>query len=394
MNEFTYCLSTEVIFGKNAENQTSRLIKSFGGHKVLVVYGGGSVIKSGLLEKIRHQMEDAGLQTILFGGAMPNPTLAHAREGIALARQEGTDFILGIGGGSSLDTAKAIAHGLANPEEDIWSFWAKEKTLQKTTPMGVILTIPAAGSETSDSAVLTNEETGRKCGLTSQLNRPLFAILNPVLASTLPPDQIGCGVADIMMHTLDRYFVPNPEDGITDALAEALLRTVIQYGVQVQKDPHNYKAMSEIMWCGSLSHNGLTGLGNKVDFAPHQLGHALSAQYGVAHGASLTAIWGSWARYVYWENPLRFARYAKTVWGLTGGSAEELALEGIGKTEAYFRQLGMPTGLDQLPAGRLSRQELEELAERCSYHKSRTIGSFVKLDFADILRIYAMANTQ
>ena len=392
MNEFQYCTSTTIIFGKNAENQTAQTIKSYGGRRIFLVYGGGSIVRSGLLQRICQQLDEQGLVYETFGGAQPNPTLGHAQAGVVAARAMQADFILGIGGGSSLDTAKAIAHGLANPDADLWQFWSKEKTLQATTPMGAILTIPAAGSEMSDSAVLTNEQTGRKCGLTSQLNRPLFAILNPALAATLPTYQIGCGVADILMHTLDRYFVPNPEDGITDALAEALLRTVIHYGPLALKNPADYKAMSEIMWCGSLSHNGLTGLGNLTDFAPHQLGHALSAKYGVAHGASLTAIWGSWARFVYWENPSRFARYAKNVWNLQGDSQEELALEAISKTEEFFRSLGLPVGLAQLGQGKLSAQELEDLAQRCSYGRTRTIGSFVKLDFADMKQIYIMAN--
>lgn len=393
MNEFSYWNPTKVIFGQNAENQTAGQIRFFGGSRVFVVYGGGSAVKSGLLDRLARQMEQAGLACTAFGGAQPNPTVDHVREGIQKARQAGADFILGVGGGSSLDTAKAIAHGLANPETDVWRFWNKELTLEKTTPMGAVLTIPAAGSETSDSAVLTDGATGRKCGLTSQLNRPLFAVLDPALAASLPPYQIGCGAADILMHTLERYFVPNPEDGITDALAEALMRTVIQYGPQALRAPDDYHAMSELMWCGSLSHNGLTGLGNQSDFATHQLGHAISARYGTAHGASLTAVWGSWARYIYLENPLRFARYARAVWGLSQGTAEELALEGIARTERFFEALGMPVRLSQLPEGALDQEALEQLAVSCSYGKTRTIGSFVRLDYEDIRRIYAMANS-
>ena len=305
MNEFRHCTSTTIIFGKNAENQTAPTHKKlWRPPHILSVWRWKHRQKRPFAEQLPAIQTNKALSMRPLEGPSPIPHWATLKPVLWRRERCRRTSSLGIGGGSSLDTAKAIAHGLANPDADLWQFWSKEKTLQATTPMGAILTIPAAGSEmSSDSAVLTNEQTGRKCGLTSQLNRPLFAILNPALAATLPTYQIGCGVADILMHTLDRYFVPNPEDGITDALAEALLRTVIHYGPLALKNPADYKAMSEIMWCGSLSHNGLTGLGNLTEFACHQLGHALSAKYGVAHGASLTAIWGSWARFVYWENP-------------------------------------------------------------------------------------------
>ena len=244
----------------------------------------------------------------------PNPRAALAREGVQLALESGAELILAVGGGSVIDTCKAIAHGAANPGTDIWEFWKRRAPLTRSMPVGVVLTIPAAGSETSDSAVLTNAEAGEKRGLNTPFNRPAFAILDPLLAATLPVHQVACGVSDILMHTLDRYFNPVTDNALTDELAEALLRVVLEYGPAAVRDAHDEKAMSEIMWAGSLSHNGLTGLGGRKDFATHQLGHALSEKFDVYHGDSLTAVWSSWARSVMDESPARFARFARNVW--------------------------------------------------------------------------------
>ena len=283
MESFVYHVPTEIRFGPGSEDGAAELVRKYGGRRVLVVYGGGSAVKSGLIGRLTAQLEAAGLTAVPFGGAQPNPRLAHALEGAALARAQDVDFILAVGGGSVIDTAKAIAHGTANPGVDLWDFWLGKAALTRTTPVGVVLTIPAAGSETSDSAVLTNGDAKR--GLNSSFNRPVFAILDPRLAATLPKFQVACGVTDILMHTLDRYFNPVSDNETTDALAEALLRTVLRNGPAALENPGNLHAMSELMWCGSLSHNGLTGLGGKKDFAVHQLGHALSAKYDVAHGA-------------------------------------------------------------------------------------------------------------
>lgn len=392
MEKFCFYCPTKIIFGRGTEEQTAAYVSKYGGHRVLLVYGSGSVVKSGLLDRICRNLSQHQIAWTLFGGAKANPTLQHAREGVAAGLAFQTDFILGIGGGSAIDTAKAIAHGVANPETDIASFWDGSQTVQKSLPVGVILTIPAAGSETSRSAVLTNTEISRKKGLSTDFNRPVMAIMNPELTYTLPPYQVACGITDIMMHTLDRYF--NPIDNeITDAIAEALLRTTIASGRAAMQDSHDYAAMSELMWAGSLSHNGLTGLGGQGDFAVHQLGHELSATFDTAHGASLATVWGAWARYVYQAKPSRFARYAKNVWGLDDGSEEELAIAGIESTVAYFAAIGMPTCFaENQDIGIQSETALQQLAYRCSFEHTRTIGSFRILDEDDIYQIYMAAN--
>ncbi|WP_304226558.1 iron-containing alcohol dehydrogenase [Gracilinema caldarium] len=393
MRNFTFYVPTEVEFGKDTENKVADLIKKHGGSRVLVVYGGGSALKSGLLDRIYSRLKEGGIPYESIGGVKPNPTLALARQGVAQALAMKADFILAIGGGSVIDTAKGIAHGNANPGTDIWDFWTGKVSLRKTTPVGVVLTIPAAGSETSASAVLTNTEIGQKRGLSSEFNRPAFAILNPELTFTLPVYQVACGITDILMHTLDRYFVPEEDNETSDALAEALLRTVIRNGAKAIKNTHDYQAMSELMWCGSLSHNTITGLGSRGDWAVHQLGHELSAKYDVAHGASLSVMWKSWAHYVYPANPRRFARYAREVWGIgANGDDEKTALAGINATVSYFKSLGMPTNFQELGIGPLQDAELDELAYRCTYFGARTIGNLLVLDQKKIRDVYALAN--
>ena len=393
MRAFQYYMKTEVVFGHGCADEAARLVQKHGGKKCLVVYGGGSAVKSGLLDRVCGQLAAAGIAYDTFGGAQPNPRLSHARKGVKKALDMQADFLLAIGGGSTIDTAKAIGVGAAAPETDIWDFWMKKVKPQKTLPVGVVLTLPAAGSETSDSAVLTNEETLRKCGLTSDLVRPAFAILDPELAATLPRYQIACGVTDIMMHTLDRYFNPVPDNEISDAMAEALLRVVIDNGFDAMLEPAHPHYMSEIMWCGSLSHNGLTGLGGQKDFAVHQLGHALSAKYDVAHGASLAAVWGSWAVAVAdADGYRRFARFARNVWEVKEEDDRQAALIGIQKQVRYFQKLWMPVGISQLGFGKLSEEAVEDLTRLCSYDYSRTIGSFKVLDADAIREIYKNAN--
>ena len=391
MESFVYHMPTEIRFGPGSEDGAAELVRKYGGRRVLVVYGGGSAVKSGLIGRLTAQLEAAGLTAVPFGGAQPNPRLAHAREGAALARAQDVDFILAVGGGSTIDTAKAIAHGAANPGTELWDFWLGKAALTRTTPVGVVLTIPAAGSETSDSAVLTNGDAKR--GLNSSFNRPVFAILDPRLAATLPKFQVACGVTDILMHTLDRYFNPVSDNETTDALAEALLRTVLRNGPAALENPGNLHAMSELMWCGSLSHNGLTGLGGKKDFAVHQLGHALSAKYDVAHGVSLSAVWPAWARYVAGSDGFRrFAQFARRVWAVDEAGDEAAARLGIERQTAFFRSLGMPVSLPELGFGVLTEGDLADLAARCSYGHSRTIGSFRVLDEAAMAAVYRAAN--
>lgn len=397
MRDFDFYTPTYIHFGADAELAAGAMVRRFGGSHVLLVSGGQSARRSGLLDRVEASLTKEGIACTRFEGAQPNPLLSHAEAGAAAARSAGVDFILAVGGGSVIDTAKAIAHSLANPGTPLWDFWSGKARLTKTTPLGVVLTIPAAGSEMSNSAVLTNAALTVKRGLTTDLNRPAFALMNPALALTLPWYQKACGITDIMLHTMERYFNPYWDNDTTYALAEGLLRTVIENGRALAVDPQNLHAMSEIMWCGSLSHNDLTGLGGQKDFATHQLGMAIGAVYDVAHGATLSATWGSWARYVLPAGPALFARYARNVWGISETEDSAAALAGIRATEDYFSSLGMPVRMGQmevrgqrLPA--FGEKELGELAEVCSFHGSRTIGSFRKLDQADIRRIYEAAN--
>jgi alcohol dehydrogenase YqhD (iron-dependent ADH family) len=392
MQGFTQYSPTEVVFGKEAELETARMVKKYGGSRVLVVYGGGSVVKSGLLNRIEQSLTNDGILFESIGGVQPNPRLSFAKTAIEKAIKSGTDFILAVGGGSVIDTAKGIAHGVANPDTDIWLYWLEEKAVEKSLPIGVVLTISAAGSETSNSAVLTDDVTMSKRGLATDMNRPRFAIMNPELTYTLPPFQISCGVADIMMHTLDRYFTLTEGNELTDEFAEALLRVTIKNGTAAMKNSHDYEAMSEIMWCGSVSHNGMTGLGAVQDWAPHQLGHELSGKFNVAHGASLTTVWGSWAEYCYKQKPERFARFADKVWGITKTDADEAARAAINSTVAYFASLGMPTCFTELGIGIQSEETLRELADRCVFYGKRTVGGFKVLDSEGVYQIYKLAN--
>ena len=347
MQNFTYYAPTEVIFGRDVENQTGEAASRYG-TKALLVYGKGSVIRSGLLSRVEASLSDAGVAFREFGGAQPNPTLAHAEQGIAEALAFGADLIIGVGGGSAIDTAKAIAHGAANPDDALWDLWTKKVPLTKSLPVGAVLTIPAAGSEMSNSAVLTNEAIGKKSGLGTDFNRCAFAVVNPALAATLPKYQLAAGVTDIMMHTMERYFIPGIQAEMTDEIAEGLLRTVIRNGAKIVSDPEDYDAMCEVFWASSLSHNNLTELGRGKDFSVHKLGHALSARYGVTHGASLASVWGSWALALYEDCLPRFARFARSVWGVTGSDDADAARLGIEKTVGFFHSIGMPTNLREL----------------------------------------------
>ena len=393
MQSFQYYIKTNVVFGEGSVCRTAELVKKHGGSRVLVVYGGGSAKRSGLLDRVFALLDEALLPYDSIGGVQPNPRVELAREGVKRAVEFRVDLILAVGGGSVIDTAKAIAHGAANPETDIWEFWKRRAVPTRSTPVGVILTIPASGSETSDSAVLTNEQECEKRGLNTDLNRPAFAILDPKLAMTLPTRQLSCGVTDILMHTLDRYFTPADDNELTDALAEALLRVVIRNGPKVVENENDLHAMSEIMWCGSVSHNGLTGLGAPREFTTHQLGHALSEKFDAIHGETLSAMWGSWARYVWETKPARFARFARNVWDVDDVDADEAAMLGIEATENFFRSLHMPVSLGELKdVGVQSEEGLQELALRCSYQKTRTIGSFRVLGYDEMLEIYRLAN--
>ena len=375
MNAFNQYAPTEVIFGKDTEKQVGEAAKKWGGSRVLIVYGGGSVVRSGLLDRVKASLDEAGIIWQEFGGARPNPYLDHAREGVQKAIAFGADLILAVGGGSTIDTAKGIAHGTANPDTDLWDIWKKKVPLTKSLPVGVVLTIAAAGSEMSDSAVLTNVETGEKAGLGTDYNRAKFAIMNPELTFTLPDYQIACGVTDIMMHTMERYFLPNSHAMLTDEMAEGLLRTVIANGRIAMKDKTDYNAMAEIMWCSSISHNGLTGCGRPArDFSVHKFGHALTVRYDAAHGATLSAVWKAWAEWACeGEGAMeRFARFARKVWLVEEEDDRAAAMEGIRRTVAYFKEIGVATCLKDLGADP-TEEDLEELAMKTTANDTMKI---------------------
>ena len=394
MYNFTQYSPTEIVFGRDTQKEAGKLVKKWGGNRVLLVYGGGSVVRSGLLDTIKKELEGQQVSYTELAGVKPNPRLSLAREGVKKAIAFQADMILAVGGGSVIDTAKAVAHGAANPDKDIWDvFWMQKEPVTKSLPVGVVLTIAAAGSETSDSAVLTNEETGRKQGISTDFNRPKFAIMNPELAATLPKYQVACGLVDIMMHTLERYFTPISQGNqMTDEIAEGLLRTVIANGPKAYENPADYDAMSEIMWCGSLSHNGITGLGRPKDFLNHKLGHELGARFDEAHGATLSAVWGSWARYVYKLDVERFARYGEKVWGIREEEKEAAALQAIARTEEFFSSLGMPVCLGQMKIGVQPDSVLRELADSATKGDTVRLGSFKKMNAQDMYEIYKAAN--
>ena len=388
MFDFKYYTPTKVIFGKGAEAKTAELIKEFGGSRVLVHYGTGSVIRTGLLKKVTDILDNAGIFYVTLGGAVPNPRLGLVYEGIDLCRREGVDFILAVGGGSAIDSAKAIGYGAAN-EGDVWDFYEHKRKPSGSLPIGVILTIAATGSEMSDSSVITKEDGLLKRGCNSDYCRPKFAIMNPELTMTLPDYQTACGCADIMMHTMERYFTCGGNMEITDSVAEGLLRTVMKNAKILVKEPKNYAARAEVMWAGSLSHNGLTGCGsNGGDWTPHKMEHEIGGLFDVAHGAGLAAVWGSWARYVYKDCLPRFKRFAVNVMGVENqGLDEEIALKGIEAMEAFYREINMPTNLRELGVDATDEQ-LSEMAKKCAQGVGGETGSAKRLREADMLAIY------
>jgi alcohol dehydrogenase YqhD (iron-dependent ADH family) len=391
MNNFEYYTPTQVFFGKGTENEAGKHVAENCHKKVLVHFGGGSAVRSGLLDRVHASLDEAGVPYVDLGGVAPNPRLSLVREGVALCEKEGVDFILAVGGGSAIDSAKAIAYGVACGG-DVWDFFDGKRQVTAALPVGVILTIAAAGSEMSDSCVITNEDGWHKRGLSSKFGRCRFAIMNPELTYTLPPYQTASGGVDILMHTLERYFIPGETLQLTDEIAEGLLRVVMKNCALALKNPEDYDARAELMWAGSLSHNGLTGCGNgNSDGASHQIEHELGGMFDVAHGAGLAAVWGSWARYVYKEKPSRFAQLARNVMGIPKrGDDEATALEGIAAMEEYFRSIHMPVSIREMGIDP-TEEQIAEMALKCTRNDTRTIGGFKKLKREDIVAIYRMA---
>ena len=389
MRSFEYFAPTKVIFGKDSHLQIGDILKKENCHKVLIHYGGKSAVASGLIDEVSGYLTDAGIDFVTLGGVVPNPRLSKVREGIELCKKENVDFILAVGGGSVIDSAKAIGYGVANPWTDVWNFYLKTEVPTACLPIGVIPTIAASGSEMSNSSVITNEDGWLKRGAAKcDLCRPKFALMNPKLTYSLPQYQTESGCVDILMHTMERYFVNIETMEMTDSISESLMQTVIYNARILMREPDNYTARAEIMWAGSLSHNGLTGCGTGGgDWACHQLG----GLYDVTHGAGLAAIWGSWARYVYDVNPERFAQFATNVFDIPCGlDFEKTALAGIEAMEDFFRSIKMPVSLHELGLD-LDDQQIHELAFKCSYEDTRTIGVFKQLNMKDMEKIYTMA---
>ena len=391
MQNFDFYTPTRMIFGKDTQKQVGKIVKEYGFKKVLVHFGGASAKKSGLLDQVTDALEAEGIAYVTLGGVQANPTLAMAKEGIELCKKEGVDMILAVGGGSVIDSSKCIADGVGNPDTDVWNFFIGQGAPKKALPVGVILTLSASGSEMSASCVITNEEQGLKRGFNSVTHRPLFSICNPELTYTVSKFQTGCGTVDIMMHTLERYFSLGGDTPLTDRIAEGLLKTVIEAGKVADQEPDNYEARASLMWAGSLSHNGLTGLGRDFFMQVHQLEHELSGMYPrVAHGAGLSALWPSWARYVCAGDVNRFARYAVNVWNIDMDFENPMntALAGIQATEDFFKSLGMPTSLKELD---VEPEKIEEMAVKCTNYGKRTLPGIKVLGKEEMMEIYRMA---
>ncbi|MBR5384854.1 MAG: iron-containing alcohol dehydrogenase [Bacteroidales bacterium] len=391
MKDFTFHTPTEVAFGKESEARIPSLIRKYGGNKVLIHYGGGSAVKSGLVDEIKRYLSESGIEYVELGGVVPNPLLSKVQEGIELCKSEDVDFILAVGGGSVIDSSKAIGYGVCY-DGDVWDFYDGKASPKASLPVGAVLTIAAAGSEMSDSSVITKDEGHLKRGCNSDVCRCRFAVMNPERTKTLPAWQTAAGITDIMMHTLERYF-SHETMTLTDSVAEALLRTTMECGEKLMAHPEDYDLRAQIMWASSLSHNGLTGCGAVADFATHKIGHELSALFGSTHGATLSVIWPAWAEYVLAEDPGRFAQFATNVLGITPQATDvDTARAGIASMRSFFTRIGMPTTISSLIGRPATSDEIATMASKCTIDGSFTPGNFKKLTRQDVINIYNAAN--
>ncbi|MDY0027702.1 MAG: iron-containing alcohol dehydrogenase [Candidatus Humimicrobiaceae bacterium] len=382
MENFVYSCPTKIIFGKGTENLVGSEVSKYG-KKVLLHYGGGSIKKSGLYDRVLKSLKNEGLEIIELGGVQPNPRLSLVREGIDICRREKVDIILAVGGGSVIDSAKTIAAGVPY-DGDVWDFFMERAEPEKRIPIGVVLTIAASGSESSNSAVITNEDGMYKKGFNSELLRPDFAILNPELTFSLPPHQTACGASDIMAHIMERYFTRVRDVELTDRLCEAALKTVINNTPVVLREPENYAARAEIMWTGTIAHNNLLDTGRIGDWASHKIEMEISGLYDLAHGAGLAIIFPAWMKYVYKNDIERFARFAVRVWDVEPDfyDIEKVALEGIKKLENFFREIGLPVTLKE---ANIPYDRFDEMARKCT--EMGPVGNFIKLNKDDVLKI-------
>lgn len=405
MNDFQLHLPTNYVFGRGVENQVGGLTRATGAEKVLIVYGGGSVVRSGVLDRVEASLADAGLPFLELEGVRPNPTDDKVRQGILLCREKHIDFLLAVGGGSVIDTAKAIAIGVPY-DGDFWDAYTGRFTPTEALPVGVVLTIPAAGSEGSGNTVITNMASGIPTKLSLRLPnllRPLFALLNPELTFTLPPFQTFCGVADMMAHVLERYFTNTPDVSLTDRLCEGTLRSIIETAPRLLEHPDDYEARANIMWAGTIAHNGICGVGREEDWASHFIEHEISAMYDVTHGAGLSVVFPAWMRFVAQRpldstegSPRRVAQFAIRVMQVAPESEEAAilssaertrttALAGIEALKRFFRSLGLPTRMNELHNGPV---DILALVNNLHANKGPLVGAYVKLNSYNTATIY------
>ena len=388
MNNFQFYSPTEFLFGKDTENNCGAYVKKYGGTKVLIHYGSASAVRSGLIDRVKDSLTQAGISYVLLGGVQPNPRDTKIYEGIELCRKENVDFILSVGGGSCIDSSKGIALG-ALYDGDFWDFYSRKANVTKALPIGTILTIAAAGSEGSGASVVTKEEGMLKRDVGSDLLRPKFSILNPALTETLPPYQTACGATDIMAHVFERYFTNTTEVEITDRLCEAILLTMIKETPRVIADPHNYQARANIMWAGTVAHNDIVGVGRDQDWNSHGIEHELSGLYDCAHGAGLAVIMPAWMEYVCDHNVMRFAQMATRIWGLPMNfeNPKETALQGITAFRKFLHEIGMPINFKELGA---KEEDIPVLVEKFGLGDGKT-GGFMPLSSEDVANIYRIA---
>jgi alcohol dehydrogenase YqhD (iron-dependent ADH family) len=388
MQSFEFCNPTRIIFGKGAEGRVGAATAAHA-RKVLLHYGGGSIKASGLYDRVVASLRGAGVEFVELGGVKPNPRLGLVHEGVRLCKERGLGLVLAVGGGSAIDSAKAIAMG-AVTDHDVWDFVSGKRAPRAALPVGTVLTLPAAGSEASTASVITREEGLLKRGFNSELLYPRFSILNPELAFTLPPFQVACGAADIMAHLMERYFTMVPAVELTDRLLEATMKTIALQAPRVLERPREYDAWAEFVWAGTIAHNNLLDTGRIGDWASHDIEHELSALYDVAHGAGLAVVFPAWMKHVLDRDPVRFAQWAVRVWNVEQDfrSTEATAGEGIRRLEAWYQALGLSTRLSGLG---VTTDRLDEMARKCTDGGRRTLGNFVKLGIEDVRKIYELA---
>lgn len=389
MNNFVFYSPTEFVFGKNTEVQVGALARKYGAQKVMIVYGGGSVVRSGLLDRVKQSLQEAGVAYCEMGGVQPNPIDGKVYEGIQLCRREQVDMMLPVGGGSVIDTAKAIAAGVLY-DGDFWDFFIGRAKVEKALKVAVVLTIPAAGSEGSGNTVITKTETLQKLGLCAPEHlRPVFSIMNPELTYTLPAYQTACGIADMMAHIMERYFTNTPDVEISDRLCEGTLTAIIKEAYRVKQQPDNYAARANIMWCGTVAHNGICGVGRKEDWASHALEHEISAIYDVAHGAGLAVIFPAWMAFMAEHNPAKIAQFAHRVFDIPKSEdLEEMALAGTARLKHFFRYMGLPVSFKELG---IEHPDIDRMLVSLRRNKGELLGNYVKLTMTDCREIYRLA---